>query len=272
MATTTINVNASFTGLSDTPSSYTGQAGKAVFVKLDESGLEFGTAGGGDNLFTANLTLGANRTHDMNGNSMTFLKSKVEFRASDGLSANKVITARNHTNDANLFDLSNDGSGGFRAFNKLIYFGSSSRIQTDPGNGGNGNIIGFDMFFMRLQSVLNCNNNGLNNFDYANMQGAFDADPKTLGIGNKGSDPTTAPANAFKIYGKGIGNYGVPHFFLYNFVTDDKYAINLARETTAVASSTFVANSGTAVNDASTFDGYTIGQVVKTLKNRGLLA
>jgi hypothetical protein len=110
MATTTINVNASFTGLADTPSSYTGQAGKAVFVKLDETGLEFGTAGGGDNLFTANLTLGANRTHDMNGNSMTFLKSKVEFRSAGGLSTDKPLVIRNHTNSANGFEYNGDGT------------------------------------------------------------------------------------------------------------------------------------------------------------------
>jgi hypothetical protein len=110
MATTTINVNASFTGLSDTPSSYTGQAGKAVFVKLDESGLEFGTAGGGDNLFTANLTLGANRTHDMNGNSMTFLKSKVEFRSAGNLSTDKPLIIRNQANTANGFEYNGDGT------------------------------------------------------------------------------------------------------------------------------------------------------------------
>jgi hypothetical protein len=109
MATTTINVNASFTGLSDTPSSYTGQAGKAVFVNGTATGLEFGTVSGGDNLFTANLTLGANRTHDMNGNSMTFLKSRVEFRASDGLSANKALVVRNHLNTSDLFSVANDG-------------------------------------------------------------------------------------------------------------------------------------------------------------------
>jgi hypothetical protein len=36
-----------FTGLQDTPNSYSGQAGKVVAVKTDESGLEFITAGGG---------------------------------------------------------------------------------------------------------------------------------------------------------------------------------------------------------------------------------
>lgn len=39
-----------FTGLTDTPSSYTGEGGQAVIVKGTEDGLEFGTAGGGANL------------------------------------------------------------------------------------------------------------------------------------------------------------------------------------------------------------------------------
>lgn len=45
----------------------------------------------------------------------------------------------------------------------------------------------------------------------------------------------------------------------------------ISRPTTSVAAATFTANSGTAVNDASTFDGYTIKQVVKALRNLGLL-
>ena len=49
-------------------------------------------------------------------------------------------------------------------------------------------------------------------------------------------------------------------------------AAAVAQPTTAGAAATFVANTGTAVNDASTFDGYTIKQVVKALRNLGLLA
>lgn len=43
------------------------------------------------------------------------------------------------------------------------------------------------------------------------------------------------------------------------------------RPTTAGASATFSAGAGAAVNDASTFDGYTIAQVVKALRTLGLL-
>jgi hypothetical protein len=39
-----------------------------------------------------------------------------------------------------------------------------------------------------------------------------------------------------------------------------------------VAAGTFVANAGTAINDASTFDGYTMRHVVRALRNAGLLA
>lgn len=46
----------------------------------------------------------------------------------------------------------------------------------------------------------------------------------------------------------------------------------IAQPTTAGAASVFVAGAGTAVNDASTFDGYTIKQVVKALRSLGLLA
>lgn len=49
-------------------------------------------------------------------------------------------------------------------------------------------------------------------------------------------------------------------------------ATPIVQPTTAVAAAAFVANAGTAVNDASTFDGYTIKQVVKALRNEGLLA
>lgn len=46
----------------------------------------------------------------------------------------------------------------------------------------------------------------------------------------------------------------------------------VAQPTTAGAASAFTANTGTGVNDASTFDGYTIKQLVKALRTMGLLA
>lgn len=45
----------------------------------------------------------------------------------------------------------------------------------------------------------------------------------------------------------------------------------ILRPTTGYAAAGFTANSGTAVNDASTFDGYTLKQVVKALRDIGIL-
>jgi len=46
----------------------------------------------------------------------------------------------------------------------------------------------------------------------------------------------------------------------------------IVQPTTAVAAATFVTNTSLIANDSATFDGYTIGQVVKALRNAGLLA
>lgn len=48
-------------------------------------------------------------------------------------------------------------------------------------------------------------------------------------------------------------------------------ATPIVRPTTTIGGVTFVANAGTAVNTASTFDGYTLGQVVFALRLMGLL-
>jgi hypothetical protein len=46
----------------------------------------------------------------------------------------------------------------------------------------------------------------------------------------------------------------------------------IVKPTTSVTASTFVSNTSAILNDTATFDGYTIGQVVKALRNMGLLA
>jgi hypothetical protein len=49
-------------------------------------------------------------------------------------------------------------------------------------------------------------------------------------------------------------------------------ATPIVQPTTSVAAATFVANTSAIADDTATFDGYTIGQVVKALRNFGLLA
>jgi len=49
-------------------------------------------------------------------------------------------------------------------------------------------------------------------------------------------------------------------------------AAPIVQPTTAVAAATFVANTSGIVDDSATFDNYSIGQVVKALRNVGILA
>ncbi len=49
-------------------------------------------------------------------------------------------------------------------------------------------------------------------------------------------------------------------------------ATPIIQPTTAIAAATFVTNSSLIFDDSATFDGYTIGQVVKALRNMGILA
>lgn len=83
-----------------------------------------------------------------------------------------------------------------------------------------------------------------------------------------GTAPGSSPVDAFQMYSADVvGGNAAPHFR-----TENGNIIKLYRETTAVAAATFVANTSLIANDTATFDGYTIGQVVKALRNLGILA
>lgn len=83
-----------------------------------------------------------------------------------------------------------------------------------------------------------------------------------------GTAPTTSPVDAFQQYSADItaGN-AAPHFR-----TENGAIIKVYQETTAVAASTLVGGGGTTLTDTDTFDGYTLKQIVKALRNQGLLA
>ena len=90
---------------------------------------------------------------------------------------------------------------------------------------------------------------------------------KTLVI-NNGTAPSGNVTDSFQQYSADIvaGN-AAPHFR-----TENGNVVKIYQETTSVTSATFVQNSGNRVDETSTFDGYTIAQVVKALRNQGLLA
>lgn len=108
-------------------------------------------------------------------------------------------------------------------------------------------------------------------------------------IGSSTSHPTaiqSAGVTRFSFAGSGTGDCTVTDTLNFVFSTGTGTKIGTAttqkigfwnatpivQPTTAVTAATFVANTSGIVNDTATFDGYTIGQVVKALRNEGLLA
>jgi hypothetical protein len=88
-----------------------------------------------------------------------------------------------------------------------------------------------------------------------------------LVMGN-GTAPTSSPSDMFHMYSNDItaGN-AAPHFR-----TENGAIIKIYQETTSVGNAIFSAGGGSSVLDDSTFDGYTIRQLVKALRNQGILA
>jgi hypothetical protein len=80
--------------------------------------------------------------------------------------------------------------------------------------------------------------------------------------------PSASVTDSFHVYANDIvaGN-SAPHFR-----TENGAVIKLYQETTGVSSSTIVGGGGTALTDIDTFDGYTLAQIVKALRNIGALA
>jgi nitrogen fixation protein len=90
---------------------------------------------------------------------------------------------------------------------------------------------------------------------------------RVISIGN-GTSPTTSTVDNFQFWSSDItaGN-AAPHFR-----TENGAIVKVYQETTGVAASTLVGGGGTALTDTDTFDGYTLKQIVKALRNQGLLA
>ena len=80
--------------------------------------------------------------------------------------------------------------------------------------------------------------------------------------------PSASITNGYVQYSNDItaGN-AAPHFR-----TENGSIVKLYQETTGVGASTLVTGLGTPLTDTDTFDGYTLKQIVKTLRNQGFLA
>ena len=99
--------------------------------------------------------------------------------------------------------------------------------------------------------------------------GSFDTNQRNCINVKSGVAPATTITDVFNMYAADItaGN-AAPHFR-----TENGNIVKIYQQTTGVGSATFASpGGGSAVKTDDTFDGYTLQQIVKALRNTGLLA
>lgn len=192
--------------------------------------------------------------------------AKLDIKAAGALSTDIAFRVRNSADTTNIFQINGDSTGGWNVNGKNIKFGTGSRITTGA-NYLDGLVIGFSLYSCALSTAFQAQGNSINNLKQICIGGAYDDNEASAIFYNIAGTPSVV-ANTFKMYSNDIvaGN-ACPHF-----KTENGGIIKLYQETTAVAAATFVSNAGTTVHETSTFDGYTLEQVVKALRNTGLLA
>jgi hypothetical protein len=190
---------------------------------------------------------------------------KLDVRAQGALSTDIGFRVRNSANTANLFDVQGNG---YASVSSRMTCGTSG--MTDTGGAlfvyaGNANDFVARIYNTSGTGIYAIRTTGNGSYmEFNNSSG-------TPGVTIKGG---TTDALVFADQ-RDIG-FGTTTGTKIGYATNQKLSFwnktPIIQPTTGVAAAAFVANAGTAVNDASTFGGYTIKQVVQALQNIGLLA
>jgi hypothetical protein len=186
-----------------------------------------------------------------------------------------AIGDRARTSGTDTIVIGNTGGSTTYSGTRSIYLGKK---------GNNGNNFGSDDVFMthfnsdNSSTLIRANGSlgllGQQAYIFTNGTGTFGTDTfmgnggNTLVVRNHPNIPSTNITDSFQQYSADIttGN-AAPHFR-----TENGSIIKLYQETTGVAAATLVSNAGTALTSTDTFDGYTMQQIVKALRNLGILA
>lgn len=160
---------------------------------------------------------------------------------------------------------------GFRIYNShngtVILGSSSSDGVTIPSIADD--VAQFHFRSANQSLFFNKNTNVVLKSDSALTSGThFEAAAKNVITIHNGTAPAANITDASVMYSADItaGN-AAPHFR-----TENGAIVKIYQETTGVAAATLVGGGGTTLTDTDTFDGYTMKQVVKALRNLGILA
>lgn len=186
-----------------------------------------------------------------------------------------ILGSQNTVHSCTVVGHSNSGYG-------ADFFGSNNIMSESNGNAGvsvygnyinvpntpniNGSMVfGRNSSIGAPQMVLNQKNLMLGVVPW---EASVDLNARNSLLIKNGTPPTTLASDSVSIYSKDVvaGN-AAPHFR-----TENGSIIKLYQETTMVGWATTPGGIGTPITDDQTFDGYTVSQVVKALRNLGLLA
>jgi hypothetical protein len=187
-----------------------------------------------------------------------------------------------HRSDVTGFSLST-GTSGYGTGNGIEVVASTWIIRSgtrlfgfgDNSTGTDGDLWTFSSLGTSAGKRMTLSKSGNESFVWSgenfsiggNIWGNPPVETNSFGIKN-GTAPSTNATDAFKMYSADItaGN-AAPHFR-----TENGSIVKIYQETTGVGAATLVGGGGTALTDTDTFDGYTLKQIVKALRNQGLLS
>jgi hypothetical protein len=259
-----------------------------------------------ENIANADLTFDGNREHNTDGFSLGIftdngLAQEAWFymdtisaylgynQASIALSSSGGADTLNLTADeiglfTNQFNLTNGG------VNTLLGGALSTDYWAIQDSTGTDNLLKVDpVNGITAKGSIYLSNANFPTITFDSLVGAGISGQITSYSGNLDIKPTTR----LTLWGAGLPKMSTDASgitisdavdFVFNTTTGTKFgtatnqkfgfwnATPVIQPTTGISAGTFVSNTGTNVHQASTFDGYTIGQVVAALRQIGLLA
>ena len=259
--------------------SLTWDAGKAIVFATTGNSLYLGANGSTNDAIlntSGNFGLAITPSYRLDVNGQTRISdalaigttpdTTLPFKIEKNINSTVGIRFQNTNTGSNSFTAVQFGSNvnGGTAFCNLVY--ASSGI-TETG-----------VFKPSGTSLVNTGSGGLNflavsssiRFFTSSGNGTLRLELVNNGFLNhyNGTAPTSSVTDGYSQYSADIvfGN-AAPHFR-----TENGAVIKLYQETTSVGNAIFSQGGGNSVLDDSTFDGYTLRQVIKALRNQGILA
>ncbi len=184
-------------------------------------------------------------------------EARVDVKAQGATAADLALRIRNSAGTDNILEVRGDGD---------VLLGTG--LLTAGTGLGSTLLHGFSIDGCRVDSDMEYQGTDQYNYGRIHLRGTdFDTEgTNVINIAN-GTAPATDNADAFRFYSADqVAGNAVPHFR-----TENGAVVKIYQETTAVGDATLASGSGTPLTDTDTFDGYTLKQIVKALRNLGLL-